>query len=329
MTTLYLDRRDLSLKLEGDALAIYAADARQGTVPLHLLETIVMRSAVTLQSSLLARLADAGIGVVAFGGRAASKLAIVQGRSHNDGARRIGQYRRHDDQAWRLAWARRLVRGKLRRQRRLLNRAAAQRPDLRHPLQKALGQLDAAALRVAGEPLQSIDSLRGIEGAAAAAYFSAFVRLFPDALGFTGRNRRPPRDPVNAVLSLGYTLLHYEAVRACQIAGLDPIIGYYHALDFGRESLASDLIEPLRPGVDAWAMQQFHDRNLRDDHFSRDGKACLLGKTGRQHFYAAFELFARPQRRLLRRIARKLAAELAAEVTQPGRPDAAPNGDDA
>lgn len=312
MSTLYLDRRELSLKLEGNALAIYAAGERQGTVPLHLLQTVVMRSAVGMQSSLLARLADAGIGVVAFGGRGASKLALVQGRSHNDGARRIGQYRRYDDPDWRLNWARRLVRGKLRRQRRLLLRAAARRADLRHPLHKALGQLDSALGRVTANDLTSIDSLRGIEGAAAAAYFGALTRLFPDALQFTGRNRRPPRDPVNAVLSLGYTMFHIEAVRACHMAGLDPIIGYYHELDFGRESLASDLIEPLRPAVDGWAWQQFTDRNLREDHFSRDGEACLLGKTGRQHFYAAYELFARPHRRLLRRVTRSLATTLAA-----------------
>jgi len=312
MTTLYLDRRDLSLKLEGQALAIYAGGARQGTVPLHLLQSIVMRSAVTLQSSLLARLAEAGIGVAAFGGRGGSKLALVHGRTHNDGARRVGQLRRYDDPHWRLAWSRRLVRGKLRRQHRLLTRAAAQRADLRHPLSKALAQLQQALLQAASDDIADIDSLRGVEGAAAAAYFGAYTRLFPDALQFTGRNRRPPRDPVNAALSLGYTLLHYEAVRACYGAGLDPIIGYYHALDFGRESLASDLIEPLRPGIDAWVRDQFHERVLRADHFSRDGEACLLGKTGRQRFYALFEGHIRPQRRLLRRLTGKLAAELAA-----------------
>ena len=96
-----------------------------------------------------------------------------------------------------------------------------------------------------------MERLRGIEGAAAAAYFQGFTRLFPPSLEFTGRNRRPPRDPVNAVLSLSYTPLHFEAVQAVCAAGLDPLIGFYHELVFGRESLASDLIEPLWPKVDA------------------------------------------------------------------------------
>lgn len=312
MTTLYLDRRATRLQLEGRALAIYVEEQRQGTLPLHLLEAIVMRSAVNLDSTLLAHLADAGIGVVAFGGRNAAKVALLQGRSHNDGARRIGQYRRFDDDRWRLTWARRLVRGKLRRQERLLTQAIAARADQRLALSKGRDQLRQARVRAADPAAATPETLRGIEGAAAAAYWRAFTSLFADSLSFTGRNRRPPRDPVNAALSLGYTLLHYEAVRACYGAGLDPIIGYYHELDFGRESLASDLIEPLRPAVDAWVWMLFRERKLREEHFSQDDDACLLGKAGRQHFYGAWEAFALPQRRLLRRLCRKLAAELAA-----------------
>ena len=315
MTTLYLDRRDTRLKLEGRALAIYTDDQRRGTVPINLLEAVVMRSAVTLESSLLANLADAGVSVLIFGGRNARKLAQVHGRAHNDGARRIGQLRRVDDPAWCLAWTRRLVRGKLRRQQRLLQSALAERADQRLRLRKAIAHLQQARRRALDPEASRIDSLRGIEGAGAAAYFSAYCALFPPELEFTGRNRRPPRDPVNAVLSLSYTLLHAEAVRACYGAGLDPIIGYYHALDFGRESLASDLIEPLRPLVDAWVWGQFRTRHLRADQFTRDNNACLLGKAGRQGFYGAWELFVRPQRRLLRRLCRTLATRLSAAGT--------------
>ncbi len=310
MSTLYLDRRDLSLKLESRSLAVFADGERNGTVPLHLLERVVMRSSVRLDSSILARLADAGISVLVHGGRTGSKIAQISGRGHNDGARRIGQYRRHDDIDWRRRWSRLLVRGKLKGQYQLLCGALGERPDQRHHLTNGIERISQARKRVGGDHDLSPETLRGIEGAAAAAYFQAFTRLFPASLDFTGRNRRPPRDPVNAVLSYGYTLLHYDAVRACQVAGLDPIIGYYHELDFGRESLASDLIEPLRPRVDAWVWQQFRSRNLRDEHFNREGDACLLGKTGRQHFYRDYEALARPMRRLLRRFTGKLAGAL-------------------
>jgi CRISPR-associated protein Cas1 len=311
MTSLYLDRRDTRLKLEGRALALYADGVRRGTVPLTLLDAVVMRSAVTLESSLLAQLAEAGVSVLAFGGRNASKLAVVHGRHHNDGARRIGQLRRFDDPAWCLRWARTLVRGKLRRQQRLLVEGVAVRPDQRYALTKGYLAIGRARTRAAAPELTQIDSLRGIEGAAAAAYFRAYGGLFAEELGFHGRNRRPPRDPVNAALSLGYTLLHHEAVRAGYGAGLDPIIGYYHQLDFARESLASDLIEPLRPLVDQWVWALFREQVLRADHFRQDDDACLLGKAGRQHFYARWEGFVRPHRRLLRRFTRKLAVGLA------------------
>ena len=94
-------------------------------------------------------------------------------------------------------------------------------------LEGMIGQIDAQA---------SIASLRGLEGAAAASYFEALSEILPERLHFSGRNRQPPRDPVNALLSLTYTLLHAEAVLALYGAGLDPYVGFYHALDFGRES---------------------------------------------------------------------------------------------
>jgi CRISPR-associated protein Cas1 len=313
MSSLYLDRRNLALKLEGRTLTIYADGIHQTTVPLHMLERVVFYSAVQIESSLFARLADAGITVLAFGGRNAGKVAIIQGTAHNDGTRRIGQYRRYADPDWRRQWSRQLVLGKLKGQARLLHRALDQRADLRHPLTDGISRILQARSRVLSEPELTLESLRGIEGAAAVAYFQALTALFPPGLAFTGRNRRPPRDPVNAVLSLGYTLMHFEAVRACHVAGLDPIIGFFHELDFGRESLASDLIEPWRPNIDAWVWEQFRTRALREDHFTREGDACLLGKTGRQHFYTAYEALAHPLRRGLRRYAGKLAVTLATD----------------
>jgi hypothetical protein len=142
-------------------------------------------------------------------------------------------------------------------------------------------------------------SLRGLEGAGAAAYFEGFADLLPERLKFSGRNRRPPRDPVNAMLSLGYTLLHAEAVLALYGAGLDPFVGFYHALDFGRESLACDLVEPLRVEVDQHALMLFRSEKLRAEDFSTTESGCLLGKAGRARFYAEWEPLAARLRKLL------------------------------
>jgi len=316
MSTLYLDRRNCSLDIEGRVLTVAIDGKRETTVPLHLLERVVLRSNVTLGSSLLPRLAAAGIAVIAFGGRFGRQHATVLGAIHNDAARRVGQLRAYDDPHFRTSWARRLCLGKVRGQRRLLAGAAAARPDERHALTKAIQAQDQALLRLRGEPDLLVEQLRGIEGAAAAGFFLGYTRLFAPALDFTGRNRRPPRDPVNAALSLGYTLLHTEAVHAAHLAGLDPMVGFYHELDFGRPSLASDLIEPLRGQVEQWVWDNFRERILRLEDFTREGEACLLGKNARQRYFASYEVFARPRRRLLRRWCTRLAMHLA----ERGRP---------
>ena len=135
----------------------------------------------------------------------------------------------------------------------------------------------------------------------------------PVALQFTGRNRRPPRDPVNACLSLGYTLLHAQAVQSCTTAGLDPLLGFYHRPAFGRESLASDLIEPLRPAVDLWVWELLRSRSLTEDHFSHNNGAYLLGKAGRSIFYASWNTHLNPWARWLRSQCQALARQLRAD----------------
>ena len=307
MSTLYLDRKGSRITLEGRLLAVYVDGQRESSVPLHLLERIVLRSSVNLDSAVLARLADAGIAILIFGGQMGNKQATVLGGAQNDALRRIGQLRRYDDPSFRQRWSRGIVLAKIRGQRRLLNRALAQRPDQRHALTGAMQTLDQTLTSIRRAEMPGNDQLRGQEGAAAAAFFRGYTALFAPELAFTGRNRRPPRDPVNAALSLGYTLLHSDAARAIHMAGLDPMIGFFHELDFGRASLASDLIEPLRPHVEQWVWDAFRHRTLRAEDFQRQGDACLLGKAGRQRYFAAFEVFARSRRRLLRRWTAKLA----------------------
>jgi CRISPR-associated protein Cas1 len=243
--------------------------------------------------------------------RQTRRVAIVLGPQHNDAAVRLAQALRVMDDAQCRAWALTVVRAKLARQRRALRHLQAQRPDARKPLFDGLHTLDTILQTLAqGGEVASLDSLRGHEGAAARAYFGALAGVMPPALGFAGRNRRPPRDPVNACLSLGYTLLHSQAIAACTAAGLDPLLGFYHRPAFGRESLASDLIEALRPAVDLWVWELLRSRTLREEHFSTDANACLLGKAGRSLFFSAWADACKPWERWLREQCRLLAREL-------------------
>jgi CRISPR-associated protein Cas1 len=311
MSTLILDRPGLELRAEGEALALYEPDGRRGTLPVKLFHRVVMQGTVKLDTGVLGRLAELGIGCLLLSKRHARRTALLLGPAHNDAAIRLAQTRRVWDEAWCLAWARRLVRAKTRAQIRLLRQALQERPDARRPLIVALQSLQATFVTL--PQLNSVESVRGLEGAAARAYFQGLAALFPPALEFTGRNRRPPRDPVNACLSLGYTLVHFDTVRACHTAGLDPLLGYYHRPSFGRESLACDLMDPVRPWLDQLIWHLFRQRRLRSEHFRQDASACLLGKAGRASFYQAYEQHAAPMRRMLRRQCSLLARQLAAE----------------
>lgn len=305
MGTLYLDRRDVTVRLDGKRLVIEEPDARPRGVPLALLERVVMQGQIHFDSAVLAALAEQGASVVCLSARHSRRTALLLGPGHGDARRRLAQYHIAFDPAIRLALARRLIRGKLEAQIRVLETAQQQRPDVRKPLHDALQTL--FTLRPLLMVATHRDTVLGLEGAGAVAYYAGLTALFPASLNFKGRNRRPPRDPVNACLSLGYTLLHFEAVRAAHGAGLDPLLGFYHEPAYGRESLACDLIEPLRPRLDGWLWDLFRERRLRADDFVLDKGACLLAKNGRQTFYASYEVWVSPVRRYLRRESYRLA----------------------
>ncbi|MDR1945807.1 MAG: CRISPR-associated endonuclease Cas1 [Desulfovibrio sp.] len=287
MTSLYVDRRGVELKLDGEALAFYENKERVGTVPLAPLERIFLRGDVTLHSSLLGKLGEKGIGLVVLTGRKAS-ASLMLARPHNDAARRVEQYRLSQDTAFCLRTAQSLVAAKLDEAERFLT---SLQESGRHAARLELDKSSRLIGRFAGHITQQISlaALRGLEGRAAAAYFSGLAAYLPASLRFTGRNRRPPRDPLNVLLSLSYTLLHADIVIALYGSGLDPFVGFYHGLDFGRESLASDLMEPLRPIVDRFAVSLLTSGQIRVENFSDTPDGCLLGKAGRTRFYPLYE----------------------------------------
>lgn len=296
MSSLYIDRRGVELEADGEALVFRENGERIGTVPLAPLSRVYLRGDVRLQSSLLGKLGERGIGVIILSGRKAEPTMLMA-RPHNDAGRRIAQYRLSLDEAFCLEFARGIVERKLATQRDFL--AARREHDLEHryELTLALRKLDGISAQI-GEK-QTIAALRGVEGAGAAAYFEGLAAIAPPRLKFHQRNRRPPRDPLNALLSLGYTMLHSEAVLALHGAGLDPFIGFFHQLDFGRESLACDVVEALRVKVDKFSLDLFRNDTLRVEDFSTTESGCLLGKNGRTKFYGAWEMLAEKLRKQL------------------------------
>lgn len=198
------------------------------------------------------------------------------------------QFRRADDEAFCLDIARSIVASKIRNQRTLL-----QRNHLEPPARtlEALRRLARQALGVG-----ALESLLGIEGTAAAYYFGHFAGMLKvedderPTFDFTHRNRRPPRDPVNALLSLGYSLLVRDLTSVCHAIGFDPFVGFYHQPRFGRPALALDLMEGFRPlVVDSTVLVVLNTRIVTKDDFLTVGESVALSPKGRKRFLQAYE----------------------------------------
>lgn len=193
-----------------------------------------------------------------------------------------------------LLLARHIVAAKLQNARSVLMRAAREANETgdRTALSTA-AKVHADAIR-STENAQDLDQLRGIEGYAAKAYFAAFtsmIRLNRAVFTFTERSRRPPRDPINALLSFVYTLLVGECIAACEGVGLDPQIGFLHALRPGRPALALDLLEELRaPLADRLVLTLINRGQLKpDDFIERPGGAIHLTEDARKVLLTAYQ----------------------------------------
>lgn len=307
MTTLYLDHRHYQLSHDNAQIIIRHQDERRA-LPLRHIQRVVISGRSQIDTGLLHELSERQIPLTCLHSRKPRRTAHLGYSHHGQALRRLGQYALslyHPHDSTQLSSE--LVHAKLRSQRKLLQQALATRHDQRKVLSDTLITLGRLENYTGPEFSHTTSKLRGLEGAGAAAYFTGLGSLFAPSLNFTGRNRRPPRDPVNACLSLGYTLLHHDAVSACHAAGLDPLLGYYHKPSYRRESLACDLVEPLRARVDRLIWSLFSKQTLRLEHFQQSSDACLLNKQGRKHFYYAWERQAAPLRRHLRQHALKVA----------------------
>ncbi|MDJ0716213.1 MAG: type I-D CRISPR-associated endonuclease Cas1d [Prochloraceae cyanobacterium] len=181
------------------------------------------------------------------------------------------------------------VRGKLKNYRNTLMRK--RRENSQTDLEEGLAKLDSAISPI--ETTSNINSLRGLEGAGSAAYFGCFDRLIKNSdFQFKGRNRRPPTDRVNSLLSLGYSLLRHDIQSAVNIVGFDPYLGYLHFAHYGRPSLALDLMEEFRPlVVDAVVLNALNQKKLTPDDFTIEpvSNAVHLTKEGLKIFLTLYE----------------------------------------
>jgi CRISPR-associated protein Cas1 len=258
------DHQTLRVKIEGKVRL---------TVPLHHLEGVVCFGRVTVSPAVLATCGEHRL-ALSFLSEHGRFLARVEPPIHGNVLLRRRQYRLADDAAARLRLARPMIAAKIQNARNTLLRAA--RDDASAD--------DAAALRTAAAHLaavlaglpavETLDAARGIEGETARTYFGAFSRMVRhqrEVFALTSRSRRPPRDPINALLSFVYALLRHDCHSALECVGLDPAVGYLHVDRPGRPSLALDLMEEFRTLVaDRLVLTLVNRRQVQPGGFTTD-----------------------------------------------------------
>ena len=252
LNTLYVTSEGAWLRKDGENVVIKVEGTERGRVPVHLLGGIVCFGSVGITPALMGHCAEKGICISVLG-RNGRFLARVEGPVSGNVLLRRGQYRLADDPEGAGSVVSNMLTGKLLNQRTVVRRAlrdhGEKMPDeSRERLRACERRLTNTARR--SRNLSSTDRLRGIEGEAAQAYFRVFsdlVRNEDPVFEFNGRSRRPPLDPVNALLSFLYTLLVHDCRSALESVGLDPSVGFLHRDRPGRPSLALDLMEELRP----------------------------------------------------------------------------------
>ncbi|HEX4607229.1 MAG TPA: CRISPR-associated endonuclease Cas1 [Urbifossiella sp.] len=259
-------------------------------VPIHAVRQVVVFGNVQVSTQALETLVTNDVPVMYLTGYGRFIGAFQPPPAKNVGLREA-QYRRFDDPAVRLQLARAVVRAKLNNQRALLMRSLRD--------ENARGSHEPAArdlwsLLRGLDDVSSVESILGTEGQGAALYFAEFGRMLKAAPGggfdFTSRNRRPPRDPVNALLGFAYALLAKDCFAAACTVGFDPYKGFFHQSRHGKPALALDLMEEFRPVIaDSVVLTLVNTEAVAKADFLRWGDACQLTETGRRAFFRAYE----------------------------------------
>lgn len=286
LNTLYVQTQGTSLHLDHDSVRIVDPNTPgRKTLPLRRLDSIVVYGHVAISAELLARCSQDGRSVVwmSLSGQFQGRL---DGPTRGNVLLRHAQHLAHADSEKRLTIARSFVAGKLQNSRQLLLRAARDMSGARQEELRAIAADGERLLEVA-RTAKGLDELLGCEGQAARQYFQGLglaLRSDLDIGGLGARTKRPPTDPINALLSFTYALLRTVVHGAAEQVGLDPYIGFLHSIRPAKPSLVLDLMEEFRPlHADRFVLNLLNRKQIRAEHFEHlPGGAVQLTEVGRK-----------------------------------------------
>ncbi|KWV29804.1 type I-C CRISPR-associated endonuclease Cas1c [Micromonospora rifamycinica] len=292
LNTLYVQTPGTSLRLDGDTVRIYHPEQPgRHLLPLVRLDHLVLFSGVTPTDDLLLRCADDGRSVSWLTGSGRFRAGLI-GPTHGNPLLRQAQHRAADSPERQLPIAVAIVAGKIHNARQVLLRTARDTSGPRQTALRATAELLAQRLELL-TTTASTNEILGVEGIAARDYFAAMPHLLGDHTDWkaSGRNKRPPTDPLNCLLSFLYGMLRVAVHGALEQVGLDPYIGFLHAVRPGKPALALDLMEEFRPLLaDRLALTMLNRRELTPTDFEElPNKAYRLTDSGRKTVLAAWQ----------------------------------------
>ena len=293
LNTLYLTTPETYLRLDNDTLRVEVERESRLRVPLHHLTAVVCFGHIGLSAPLMHRLAESGIALVLLDNNGRFK-ARLEGAVSGNVLLRQAQFQRVEDAAFTLDMARACVAGKIKNSRQVVQRGAREAKSDAEASTLARLTNDLAASLRALPAASSLDQLRGLEGEAARQYFGGLSLLIRPELrtsfAMDGRTRRPPRDRFNALLSFLYAMWMNDCRSALEASGLDPQVGFLHALRPGRAALALDLMEESRPWADRLALTLINRGQLTErDFVLREGGGVSLQPDARKAVVVAYQ----------------------------------------
>lgn len=293
LNTLYVTTPDAYLSLDGENVVLSVNKEERGRRPLHLFESIVVFGYLGVSPALLGKCAERGI-VITFLSPSGKFLSRSVGKTYGNVIVRRTQYRIADDPERSLHIAANMISAKMTNSAAVLRRVLSDHRERVDAQKIEEVATDIKRGAVEAYTAKSAESLRGLEGECANRYFSVFDELIlaqKDTFRYDGRNRRPPTDPVNAMLSFGYALMTSMCTSALESVGLDPYVGFFHTDCPGRCSLALDLLEEFRaPFVDRFVLTAINKKTVSESSFcTKENGAVLLTDTARTDFLTQWQ----------------------------------------
>jgi len=287
MANLYLTEQNSVLRKTGDRLIVQKQDEILLDVQCHKIDAVLIFGNVQFTTQAVHELFEHGI-ELAILSRRGRLIGQITSPATKNITLRVQQFEKYTDNEFRLKLSVEIVTGKINNALNVIRHFSYNHPknDLKS---------ETAALKTSLENVKvanRIDQLLGLEGGAAKTYFNAFGKMILGEFNFTGRKKRPPTDPVNAILSLSYTMIFNEISSLLDGLGFDPYLGYFHSVDYGRASLAADLIEEFRaPIADRFTLNLINNRIVGEEDFYTNpkGAGVYLEREALKRYFTEYE----------------------------------------